>query len=261
MFSQFQAQYPTGSLVAELVQIHEGYYIVKATVQVGGVTLATGMSAATTLEQAEDRARLRALAVVGIEPASEEDQGSRAHLMTQVLPNRLQPAQPSLEDGFAETEFTGWALSAAASDRPAELDAVPPQPPKVRTDSKATPPELAFEFAEPPPVESGQDLSQPTVQNGRSAASAESGPKPLASKSSSQLSSPESEAMPGPLDLSDIIAQTSVELKRLGWTNAQGRTHLQQTYGKRSRQQLSDAELLDFLNYLQSEAVQTEPSF
>lgn len=55
------------------------------------------------------------------------------------------------------------------------------------------------------------------------------------------------------LDLSDIIAKTSVELDRLGWTNSQGRAHLQKVYGKRSRQQLTDPELIDFLRYLESQ--------
>jgi hypothetical protein len=56
--------------------------------------------------------------------------------------------------------------------------------------------------------------------------------------------------MAAPVDLSDIIAHTDVELKRLGWTNAQGRRYLEQTYHKRSRQHLSDTELMEFLDYL-----------
>ncbi len=55
-----------------------------------------------------------------------------------------------------------------------------------------------------------------------------------------------------PIDLSDAIARTSVELKRLGWNNQQGREYLEQTYGKRSRQHLNDHELLEFLHYLES---------
>jgi hypothetical protein len=55
-----------------------------------------------------------------------------------------------------------------------------------------------------------------------------------------------------PIDLSDAIARTSVELKRLGWNNQQGREYLEQTYGKRSRQHLNDQELLEFLHYLES---------
>jgi hypothetical protein len=56
-----------------------------------------------------------------------------------------------------------------------------------------------------------------------------------------------------PVDFSDIIARTNVELKRLGWTTQQGKDYLLQTYGKRSRQLLTDGELLDFLHHLESE--------
>ncbi|MEL7051937.1 MAG: hypothetical protein AAGM45_09130, partial [Cyanobacteria bacterium J06588_5] len=57
-----------------------------------------------------------------------------------------------------------------------------------------------------------------------------------------------------PVDLSDVIAQTDVELTRLGWTNVQGREYLEKTYGKRSRQQLTDEELMSFLLYLEEQA-------
>ncbi|MEO0352992.1 MAG: hypothetical protein AAF282_23380 [Cyanobacteria bacterium P01_A01_bin.15] len=57
-----------------------------------------------------------------------------------------------------------------------------------------------------------------------------------------------------PVDLSDIIAQTDVEMSRLGWSSVQGRTYLEQAFNKRSRQQLTDEELLTFLLYLESQA-------
>jgi hypothetical protein len=56
-----------------------------------------------------------------------------------------------------------------------------------------------------------------------------------------------------PIDLSDAIARTSVELKRLTWSNQQGREYLLRTYGKRSRQELTDEEMLEFLHYLESQ--------
>jgi hypothetical protein len=49
-----------------------------------------------------------------------------------------------------------------------------------------------------------------------------------------------------------LIDQTNEELMRLGWSNIQGRDYLLQTYGKRSRQLLTDAELQDFLKRLQA---------
>ena len=56
-----------------------------------------------------------------------------------------------------------------------------------------------------------------------------------------------------PIDFSEIISRSNVELKRLGWTSDQGRNYLLQTYGKRSRQLLSDEELLEFLVYLEAQ--------
>jgi hypothetical protein len=41
-----------------------------------------------------------------------------------------------------------------------------------------------------------------------------------------------------------------VEMQRLNWSIDRGRNYLQQTYGKRSRPQLSDRELVEFFNYL-----------
>ncbi|MEB3224328.1 MAG: hypothetical protein VKJ86_00820 [Synechococcus sp.] len=55
------------------------------------------------------------------------------------------------------------------------------------------------------------------------------------------------------MDFSEIIARSDVELKRLGWSSEQGRTYLLETYGKRSRQLLSDTELLEFLQYLEAQ--------
>lgn len=267
MFSQFQAHYPTGSLIAELVQIHEGYYIVKATVQVGGVTLATGLSAASTIEQAEDRARFRALAVLGIEPALEEH--SQAHLLEQSSGDRRLPQSP--DAAFEDSELSKWSLPAAESRSPADGSSTAPA---ANQQQRQLSPDLDLEYAAGPlpSQETAPRSHSPSPQaNGRSKLptsssefpaadlfTATANPGPTEGKAPQQPLEPPPTT---PLDLSDIIAQTSVELKRLGWTNAQGRTHLQQTYGKRSRQQLTDEELLDFLNYLQSQPSEAEPSF
>jgi hypothetical protein len=57
--------YPTASLLTELVQIFQGKYIVKASLQIEGVTRVTGMAAAEVLEDAEDRARDRVISLFG----------------------------------------------------------------------------------------------------------------------------------------------------------------------------------------------------
>ena len=56
------------------------------------------------------------------------------------------------------------------------------------------------------------------------------------------------------MDLSDVIAQTDVKMQRLGWTSEQRREHLRKNYGKRSRFLLTDEELHEFLQYLQSQS-------
>ena len=205
MYSQFRTQYPMGSLTSELIHMQQGHYVVRATVQVGEVTLATGLSAAATVEQAEDQARSRALVVLGIE-------SGYAHLLDSSEthpPARLNPAPQS-----------------------EELELSMPAQPQAWEEPGAVP----SEFLEPEP--------EPKARRQRS-------PK---SKAAKQPASPAS-----PIDLSDVIAQTDVELKRLGWTNTQGRQYLEQTYNKRSRQQLTDDELLEFLQTLQDLPVADPP--
>lgn len=50
-----------------------------------------------------------------------------------------------------------------------------------------------------------------------------------------------------------LIEQTTSELNRLGWSNDQGRAYLQENFGKTIRKDLTEQELQQFLNYLQSQ--------
>ncbi|MGD1918204.1 MAG: hypothetical protein ACFCAD_04560 [Pleurocapsa sp.] len=63
-----------------------------------------------------------------------------------------------------------------------------------------------------------------------------------------------------PFDFNEIKKQTDWEMKRLGITKGQGRQYLKQHYGKRSRLQLTDKELLDFLYLLRSMSVNNLPT-
>ena len=56
-----------------------------------------------------------------------------------------------------------------------------------------------------------------------------------------------------PEDLSDIIAQTDVQLRRIGWTAKEGREFLEQRFNKKSRHQLNEAELREFLRHLKQQ--------
>lgn len=64
-----------------------------------------------------------------------------------------------------------------------------------------------------------------------------------------------------PSDRSEEIMKIGIEMKRLGWSTEQGREYLKRTYGKRSRQELDDAELLDFLRYLETQPASVQAPF
>jgi hypothetical protein len=233
-----------GSLISELLQIHEGKYIVRASIQVGGSTLATGLSAAHTIEQAEDQARSRALVVLGIE---ERPYPTQVHFINSD-PQDSAPPLHSPRLSAAASEFL--PINESAFQRALEMEWNPNEQP-----------DLSF------PVPEQQQMSwlnanpEPPPQNRHPANRSGSQPRPNQSyaqepipKEASQKELKKSrDPQAGPVDLSDIIAQTDVELKRLGWTQAQGRRYLEKVYEKRSRQHLTDAELIEFLDYRKSQ--------
>jgi hypothetical protein len=260
-----------GSLISELLNIHEGKYIVRASIQVGGSTLATGLSAATSIEQAEDQARVRALVVLGIEdrPYSTQAQIVNAEPERSAVQNRTMLSAPAYSGEFlplAEAAFqpsveVDWAMADQAArafqepqqqlswfDRSA-ADAAPAQP-------HLSQPQISQPQLSQPQI-SGRALGQELLFPQTAAPTRPSYQPPRAEANGSGHSGSERRnttvALAAPVDLSDIIAHTDVELKRLGWSNVQGRRYLEQTYGKRSRQHLSDAELTEFLSYLQSQ--------
>jgi len=66
MLTQFKNLYPRGSLISELIEIDRDLYIVKASVIVDGVILATAMAGCQTIESAEDLAKQRALELLNL---------------------------------------------------------------------------------------------------------------------------------------------------------------------------------------------------
>lgn len=264
MFNQFRRDYPKGSLVTELAAIDHGKYIVRCLVQVEGTPLVTALAAAETVELAEDQARSRALALLGI--------SATTITAEQEIPvvNREVP-QPPTPTPVAATAFSSETLHQTPSTRFPE--------PSIVTDTSRFPSfdsnreevasvavttswgadEMTLTDEASPEVAISQDVEKPLWM-----APEESSPTPLedtpvtSSTQSKRKRQPEVDtttttAPDTPVDFSDIIARTNVELKRLGWTTQQGKDYLLQTYGKRSRQLLTDGELLDFLHHLESE--------
>jgi outer membrane biosynthesis protein TonB len=266
LFSKLQARYPTASLVSELLRVHSSRYVVRASVEVSGIPLATGMATDAELELAEDQAMLRALALVGIQTES---------ALPTPLPaiSPLTPSTVASSGGeMAEVQSIATPLKTFSSDNHLSTflpEVTPvteaPQPelvtfpslPEIEVEEIQEPDQelVIAETPEPDPV-LPTETPQPSPKP-RSKSRTQSVPKtetqPIEEIAEPALSVTE------PVDFSDPIAQIDTEMMRVGWTKEQGRDYLKNTYKKRSRQQLSDDELLDFLSYLQSlpSAVQT----
>lgn len=236
MFEQFRRYFPQGCLISELVQIDHGKYIVRASVQNEGLTLATGLAAADTVEKAEDQARNRALAVLDI---------------------ALTSAQPKERTSQGTTVSASTSPKTTATSQHQEESKSSPMPASSETSNASqfameSEPELTFSQTE---METEPVTKQSTSQGNNASSTEEKTffddkpPAPPDTEVSSSSSNDEETTM----DYSDIIARTNVELKRLQWTNEQGRKFLEETYGKRSRSLLSESELLEFLQYLEKQ--------
>ncbi len=256
LLTQFRHRYPQGNLTSDLLTIHDGLYLVRVCAGAEGVTLACGLSAHATLEQAEDLATTRALERLGL-TTSESPRVA--------APAAIVQAQPPA---------TAAPLALVPHQQaPDPSQPVADAPPILNEPSKATPPGLEYEPSlpdpEPPPIA----LTPPPP----SAPTASAPPDNL-SNVPDLANVPDLPDVPdvpddfdndlinlgaaGPVasvDLSDIIAQTDVELQRLGWDVNQGREFLEKTYGKRSRHDLTDDELLEFLLYLETQSPPSAP--
>ena len=277
MLAQLQSLYPTASLISELVQIDHGKYIVRASVQIEGITRATGMAAASTVEEAEDQARSRALMVLGITTTPQPQIESLSEAKT----TKSSDVAQTKENVPASTppRIPVSAFTPSSIDTP-NLETQPrtPIPPTVsatptsETNSQdfeqnlavSASPELRLDI-QPEDFEvisNSQSEHQPVPEIGSSNVTlfpqrshnntpteVVAAPVPTARKNKKSE----------PVDQSDDIAKIGVEMQRLGWTTEQGRDYLIQTYGKRSRHLLDSEELRDFLKYLESQPTPVDP--
>jgi hypothetical protein len=321
-----------GAIVAELLTIRQGSYVVRALVQLGGTSFASGMATAANIEMAEDRAKIRALLAFGIAadsppqsasslyPSHEpfiQGQSERAStsldslpqdllpqdlLPQDLLPQDLLPQLPSLpkvaefkseiEVNLTETPIApDSALSSSANStqnlalpvaetvslntesssftyanstyadstyadstyaESTELNSIKIDLPEIKLNSEfdSTISEPLQPWVTPPDQNNKPESSAPTKAEKSTKRKAE--PKP------STTVTPES-AESG--DRSNEIARIGVEMKRLSWTTEQGRGYLKRTYGKRSRQELDDIELLDFLRFLEAQPSPSQTLF
>lgn len=216
LFAQFRHQYTDGSLTTEFLTTHAEQYLVSATVTIGDRVLATALASATDLVAADDQAKVRVLAMLGFGQGSEP---------------------PAEVNGL--------------TPKPTVIAAPKPDPAPLQPDPASPQPD-----AEPVVVETNGSAGSLDDDMGRPLDSfaPEEAPAPAEVPASSLAAAAlKNFDDTNPVDLSDIIAQTDVEMTRLGWSSIQGRQYLEQTFHKRSRQQLTDEELLTFLLYLESQ--------
>lgn len=253
---EFRDRFPDASILSDILMVQDQQYIVKVTVKTQNSGTTTGLSAHKTLEIAEDQARQRAFQALGLGdiPASAE-----------ILPEAVQPPFSSHDEVNLSFDREPDASSAEEvysnpQDSPMDTKAAPsanavaaptatqprltdtqsaagghpkPTKPKPRSVSKATLPDESPSVPEPDSPDLALDEN----------------PVPIAETTPVAPIPPE--ALPAPINLSDVIAQTDIELRRLGWTVDMGREYLEQTYHKRSRHELSEEELIQFLCYLE----------
>lgn len=309
LFIQLQTRYPTSGLLTELVQIHADHFVVRALVQLGSLTLATSLSTAITVEQAEDQARLRVLALLGIHPTpsgvptmpvpsfstSAKPLTHTSKDMTR-FPEALALDGSAFQDGAPSIAVPGGEAAIAPSlpfpavafepvlmsDVPVsfstpsvDASAATPYVPKMALDAFDAPPDGVlldrddapdddapsyyddepFEEPEPPTVEEASSDRASTV-GAAPPATEEPAPKSKSRKpdASKEPPAPETDTSgSASRDLSSLISQIGVEIDRIGWSKRQGSTYLQKTYGKKTRSELTDDELEDFLTYLNTQ--------
>jgi len=274
MFAQFRVLYPTGSLITELLTIYNGKYVVRASVQIDGVTKATGMAVAETIESAEDQARIRALELIGLnlswKPKETTDHPVFAPESTKgsTFPAQRWETPPmghsnddpswsthsSFESSLSEktTPFPSNKLTAYSTKSLGDVSSSPDEKPDPLWETQ--------KLTSVTSVTNDEDETEPTISYAKVTPIGSRRHDPeITAVSSPDFTRETSFTSPDDIavvsleeDLSDLIARSNVEIKRLGWTKKEGSDYLQRKYGKKTRQDLETRELADFLNYLES---------
>ncbi len=280
MFAQFRALYPTGQLICELLTVHHGKLVVRCLLQVDGKTLATGMSAAESVEDAEDRARLRAIAILGldtVQPAIAPV--SPSPLAVVPLPVASVPVAPVAPVAapapvapvpVPEPVAVPAPVAAPVLEQPLTTDnlGISHQSSFVKSQSPLIEEPIApVPIPEPLPPMVDRAVAGSRQEFDSDAWLSSSYGEPLQEQSMPTASQteflqgaaevrelqPMSVGIPSDAieDISETIAHIEAILKRLKWTKKQETDCLQQNYGKLSQALLSAGELVDFLDYLQ----------
>ena len=255
MLQKLRQRYPQVALISELVQIDHGKYIVKASVEIEGKTVVTGLAAADTVEIAEDRARERALLLLEAENTPDLQLVEKISPNNISLPSDLPKPVPSAKKSTKTAKVT---------EIPRPEAKIEPELPQVKDIPPAKiEPELP-QVKDIPPAKIEPELPQvediPLPEPEPLLLEMETDNYSLLSELPEEASLTEEEppapepvvVIPEEIDYSVLKTKIDVEMKRLAWTTEKGREYLISTYGKKSRLLLTNEELLEFYNYLSS---------
>ncbi len=154
---QFRARYPQGGLIGEFIALEGNLYLVRVSVRVDDTVLATGLAAAETVEAAEDRARDRALAGLGL-ALVKPDRSLLAAPGLAGAPYEPSSSFPDLDLPPLAAETDPGRPDAARWEpqqdwEPHEAAELPTPPPQAVSQPAAT--------AEPPPTATPDDAPEP----------------------------------------------------------------------------------------------------
>ncbi|MBD2187441.1 hypothetical protein [Pseudanabaena mucicola] len=224
MFAQFRSQYPQGRIQTEMLPKIDGLHAFRAIVSAGESIMGTATAVDSDLEIAEDRAVKRALTIAGLAfdngfENNYGNYGSHSPMLTQVSrePSSVNSLPSANFNQIGSLETSNHAVHSSSDN-------------STHTIQAESTPDYASDYGN-----NFDYMPSATIEP----------PKPEPITSAPKLTS---EAV----DLSDAISKIDVEMERLGWKKEQGRDYLVRTFHKKSRQQLTDAELLQFLSHLKS---------
>jgi hypothetical protein len=240
MFAQFRAQYPQGSIKTEMLPKVDGLHVFRVTVEHSGIVLSTATAADTDIESTEDRAVKRALVMAGV--SFDDNYGMQATLMPQSV-NNLTSSAMSRKNTEALPASTQAKMHFEEQLDLVELGSNNYQSNNYEAEH------TYYEEPEYEPISETSTSSSPKLSTKPTVVTAPV-PAPTAVKPT--------ESFDSPIDPSDPIAQIDVEMERLAWDRNMGREYLQKAFNKRSRQQLSDSELIQFLTHLKSLPTSTQ---
>lgn len=276
MLAEFRHRYPQGSLVSELIQIDRGTYIVKASVQVDGIVLATALAGADTVENAEDAARERAIATLFLDRTltankidsaianttnnSETIPQVETQLHSEPLNEQKSLSNPKIVNfSKSQSEISDPNQSNLKSSDTADnnLSATEIMANTNNSLEESGLSQSNLEVAQvemPIPPVSSTPISNNLFGDTFTAEIPEEVSLPnkniVDTATQSNLIDPTTSEMAA-MDFNEIKQKTDIEIKRLNWTKEQGKDFLMTHYGKKSRLHLTDEQLLEFLRYLE----------